>query len=105
MQEFAKHIYRSPQWKRVREYIIQRDDGLCARCGEPGNTVHHKVHLAPQNVNDPAIVYGADNLELLCEKCHGQKHQTENAAGEGFTFDTKGNLVPASTQGYPPGGC
>ena len=99
MRDFAKHIYQSPQWKRAREYIIQRDDGLCTRCGEPGNTVHHKVQLTPQNISDQAIVYGENNLETLCEKCHGQEHQSESAAGEGLAFDAEGNLVPEAERG------
>jgi len=94
VREFAKHIYQSPQWKRVRTYIIQRDDGLCVRCGEPGNTVHHKTHLTPQNINAPTVVYGEDNLETLCEKCHGTEHQGKSAAGDGLKFDAEGNLVP-----------
>jgi len=93
MREFAKHIYKSQQWKKVRPCIIERDDGLCARCGDPGNTVHHKIYLTPQNINDPAIVFGEENLELLCEKCHGQEHQAKSAAGEGFGFDAEGNLI------------
>jgi 5-methylcytosine-specific restriction endonuclease McrA len=97
MQEFARHIYRSRNWERLRAYIIQRDDGLCVRCGDPGNTVHHKIHLTPQNVNDPAIVFGEDNLELLCERCHGQEHMTKSAAGKGFRFDAEGNLVRRET--------
>jgi len=93
MRDFARHIYQSPQWKRVRAYIIQRDDGLCRRCGEPGSTVHHIIHLKPKNINDPTIVFGGDNLELLCKQCHGMEHEGERAVTRGLLFDAAGNLV------------
>jgi 5-methylcytosine-specific restriction endonuclease McrA len=93
MREFARHIYLSPLWRRLRTYILQRDDGLCVRCGKPGNVVHHKRRLTPNNANDPAIAFGEDNLELLCEECHSQEHEAKSAAGEGLMFDAAGNLV------------
>ena len=93
MREFAREVYLSQQWKRVRAYIFRREDGICQRCGKPGNTVHHKTYLTPRNVNDSDVVYGEDNLELLCEQCHGQEHESKSAAGEGFAFDADGNLI------------
>lgn len=53
--------------------------GLCEKClkegrYEPGEIVHHKIHLTPQNINDPSISLNWDNLELLCRLHHGDEH-------------------------------
>ncbi|MDR2531471.1 MAG: HNH endonuclease [Oscillospiraceae bacterium] len=96
MREWAAHIYKSKQWRyEVRPYIIDRDNGLCVRCGEPGNIVHHIIHLTPLNVNDPLIAFGEGNLELTCSKCHGSEHGGEPATDGDLMFDDFGELVPA----------
>lgn len=58
---------------------------LCERCLargviEPGSKdrpleVHHKIPLTPENVKNPDIALGWDNLELLCKKCHEQEKE------------------------------
>ena len=100
MRDFAKELYLSPLWKRIRAYIIKRDLGLCVRCGKPGEIVHHKVHLTPQNINDPDIALGEDNLELLCRECHAIEHQGESPTADGLCFDDQGNLVEREPYGY-----
>lgn len=93
MREFAKAFYLSPQWRRVREYIFQRDAGLCVRCGRPGQIVHHRTPLTPGNLGDVSIALGEDNLELLCRDCHTLVHIRHHAAADGLTFDDDGNIV------------
>lgn len=93
MREFAREFYLSKEWRQVRAYIIERDAGLCVRCGRPGVIVHHKEHLTPENIDDPTITLGEDNLELLCRECHGLEHQTSPATAAGLMFDDDGNLV------------
>jgi len=63
MREFARAFYPSKEWRRAREYIIVRDAGICVRCGRPGEIVHYKKHLTPENIGDLAIALGEDNLE------------------------------------------
>lgn len=48
----------------------------CLRSGlySPGEIVHHKIELTPANVNKPEITLSWDNLELLCRRCHAEKH-------------------------------
>lgn len=53
--------------------------GLCERCMKqglivPGEIVHHKIRITPDNVDDPAITLNAANLELLCRDCHAEEH-------------------------------
>lgn len=93
MQAFAKEFYLSKAWRETREYIFKRDMGLCVRCGKPGEIVHHKEHLTPQNINNPDITLSEENLETLCRECHAIEHQGEAATAEGLMFDDKGNLV------------
>lgn len=93
MKDFAKSFYLSTAWRKTRAYILKRDMGLCVRCGKPGEIVHHKVHLTPQNINNPDITLSEDNLETLCRECHAIEHQGELPCAEGLMFDDEGNLV------------
>lgn len=102
---FAKRIYSSKRWVSKRDYIFQKRFGICERCGRPGEEVHHKIYLTPENIYDPEIVYGEDNLELLCRDCHFDEHRKTNPLGDNFKrrvrltnngvyFDAAGNPQP-----------
>lgn len=93
MREFAKEFYLSAAWRKVRAYIFKRDAGLCVKCGRPGVIVHHKDHLTPENINNPMIALGEDNLELLCRDCHAIEHASDLPTDRGLMFDDEGNLV------------
>lgn len=93
-RQFAKAMYASKRWKKCREYIFNKYHGLCAECGRPGLEVHHKIFLTPKNINDPAIVYGEDNLVLLCRDCHYTVHtKRRESVSDGLWFDVDGNLI------------
>lgn len=47
----------------VRRTIIERDQGTCQICGQPGTEIDH----ISGNSNDPS------NLQLLCDSCHNKK--------------------------------
>lgn len=100
MQAFAKAFYISKQWRKARAYIFKRDAGLCVRCGQPGEIVHHKQHLTPGNIDNPEIALGEDNLELLCRDCHGAEHATDLPADYGLVFTADGDLVPRQHKAY-----
>lgn len=82
----------------MRAYIFKRDMGLCVRCGRPGEIVHHKVHLTPENISDLSIALGEDNLELLCRECHAIEHEESQPTAPGLMFDADGNLVEREAQ-------
>ena len=93
MQDFAKKFYLSQRWRDMREYAFKRDFGLCVKCGAPGEIVHHKIHLTPQNIDDPFISLNEENLVTLCRDCHAIEHNGGPATAEGLTFDENGNLI------------
>ena len=78
-ESFARDFYRSWQWTKCRKGYKKSKGGLCERCWSkglivPGDEVHHKIKLTPENLNDPAIALNWDNLELLCKACHMEEH-------------------------------
>lgn len=92
MQSWAEKFYNSPAWKKCRAAYKKSVHGLCERCGETGEIVHHKIPLTPENINDPNITLNFINLRLECRSCHGFSHGN-SPTREGFRFDSDGNLL------------
>ena len=57
-------------WSELCKDILGRDSFSCQRCGATGVklNVHHKAPLSAGGTSNP------ENLETLCEKCHGKRH-------------------------------
>lgn len=96
MRDFAKEFYSSKAWQRCRTAYRKSQGGLCERCRAkglivPGEIVHHKIHLTPENVNVPSITMNFDNLELLCRNCHGDEHS--NRGGRRYIIDELGRVT------------
>ena len=77
---FARSFYNSIAWQKCRDSYRTEKGGLCERCLAkglivPGEEVHHRIHLTPDNLSDPAISLNWDNLELLCKDCHLEEHR------------------------------
>ena len=101
-RDFAKAFYKSKEWKRARAAYIRSVHGLCERClagGRyvPGEIVHHKVHLTPENVADPTVSLDFRNLEYVCRDCHAKEHPEIYGKGRDdgprVGFDSHGNVV------------
>jgi 5-methylcytosine-specific restriction endonuclease McrA len=94
-REFSKKFYNSKAWEKCRESYKQSVHGLCERCGQPGDEVHHKIYLTPENINNPDITLNWHSLELLCATCHSIEHNRKykEVVREGLRFDNLGNLV------------
>lgn len=97
MKPFTEGFYLSPAWKRCRASYIKSRGGLCERCLREGRyragvIVHHKTHLSPENIHDPEITLGFDNLELLCRDCHAAVHSGKEDVR--YTVDRYGHIVP-----------
>ena len=95
MQPWAARFYKSRAWRACRSAYAASVGGLCERClrrgvYRPGRIVHHKVYLTPENINDPAVTLGWDNLELVCDDCHAMEHEPRRRR---FTVDELGRVV------------
>lgn len=94
-RDFSKKFYNSKEWKKCREGYKQSKHHICERCGMPGDEVHHKVWLTPDNINNPDITLSFKNLELLCATCHSIEHNRieKEVVREGLMFNSNGELV------------
>lgn len=95
MQEWAKEFYLSAAWRACRASYISSVGGLCERCLKrglyvPGEIVHHKRHLTPENISDPTVTLSPDNLELVCRDCHAEEHARTQKR---YRFDEFGRVV------------
>lgn len=95
MKDWATGLYKSNKWKQTREAYARSVGGLCERClakglYTPGEIVHHKIHLTPENIGDPAVSVSFDNLELLCRNCHADEHERTKKR---YKIDQNGRVV------------
>lgn len=77
--KLADAFYSSWAWRKCRAGYISSKRGLCECCmmrGQfvAGTDVHHKIKLTPDNITDGTISLNWDNLELLCDACHDERH-------------------------------
>lgn len=101
-RDFAKSFYRSKQWETVRNAYMREGQGLCEPCLSQGRytkarIVHHKIHLSPQNINDPKVTLDPANLERVCYDCHAREHPEIygwDKRSPRVAFDEDGNVVP-----------
>jgi len=75
MGKYKKQVYDTKKWKKVRDSIRKKCNFLCQNCLKKGIIsegveVHHIKWLNDSNINDDSIVYGDENLTLLCKECH-----------------------------------
>lgn len=94
MQEWAKQFYNSKAWHDTRKAYTKSKRGLCERCLnkgiiKPGEMVHHKTYLTPDNIHDPDISLCFDNLMLVCRDCHADMHKGERR----YKVDAIGRVV------------
>jgi len=100
---FADKFYHSSAWKRTAQQYREDHFYICERCGKPGaRNVHHKKHLAPDNVGNPNVALNPDNFELLCNECHNEEHDRfQSTSTRDILYDRDGNVVGA-TDRHPP---
>lgn len=94
-REFAKAFYRSAEWESCRAAYMHSVGYLCERCKakgiiRTGDTVHHKIHLSPENINDPSVTLNWDNLECVCRDCHAELHRSNQKR---YKFRPDGSLI------------
>ncbi len=82
-KEFSKAFYNSEAWDKARRLALSRDNFLCQDCLSNGyittaEEVHHITELTPENITDPSITTGLNNLVSLCHNCHTARHLKTN---------------------------
>lgn len=97
MREFAKDFYKSQAWKDCRESYLKSVGYKCEMCSAkgietPAVIVHHIIELSPDNINDPSITLGFDNLTAVCRKCHADEHMNHSNARRYF-FGENGEVI------------
>lgn len=69
--EHRKDLYdeylSSPEWKSLRERRLEIDGGMCQRCFNKADAVHH---LTYERIFNEHI----DDLISICEPCHFEEH-------------------------------
>ena len=93
-------LYRSPEWKRLRNQIIIRDDGCDLACD--GYDIYGKVlihHLNPITVEDVLArsrkVFDPDNLVCVSHNTHNAIHYGDvDSLATGPIIRTKNDTCP-----------
>lgn len=96
MRDFAERFYKSKRWQAVRKAYADQAGGLCERCAgmgkiTPGEIVHHRVELTPDNIRNPDIALSFANLELVCRDCHGLRHR--QGGPRRYSVDSEGKVT------------
>lgn len=95
MKEFAKAFYKSRTWRNTREAYAKSVGGLCEDClakglYHPGEIVHHRTELTPENIADPEVTLNWKNLKLVCRDCHAKAHGSRKR----YDVDEMGRVIP-----------
>lgn len=64
--ELYKTYTRNAYWKRLSNYVRQRDLCMCQICGRIASEVHHIIKVE----DEPEKAYDETNLISLCHACH-----------------------------------
>lgn len=104
MKDYAKSFYLSQSWRACRDAYFRKQNGVCERCGNAGDIVHHKCYINPDNINNPKITLNFDNLELLCQDCHNKEHMSKGKKKNNtrYSVDDEGNILPPTSKNKIP---
>lgn len=107
MKEYAEKFYKSRAWEQCRSAYAKSKGGLCEVCLAkglivPGEIVHHKVHITPENINDLHVILDWNNLQLVCRECHAEAHHAARfGAARRYDVDQLGRVTVRPD--IPPG--
>lgn len=66
-------FYNSKEWRTLAERYTQDKGYRCEQCGDIATQVHHKKAIQTSEGWGKRLDY--DNLELLCTRCHNERHK------------------------------
>ena len=68
---------------------------MCEICHEkPATIAHHIIEVTPENKDNLALVWSADNLQAVCRDCHTKIHE----GVEVMRFTDEGQPIPPRDQ-------
>lgn len=73
------YFTRSPEWRLLREKVINRYGGKCMCCGTVPKKGVNVDHIKPRRFY-PELALDFNNLQVLCARCNkakGNKHTTD----------------------------
>jgi 5-methylcytosine-specific restriction endonuclease McrA len=71
-REVIDRLYKSPEWRAVREIVISISSGECCACRSTRDLQVDHIHpVAIADSSDRII--DPDGLQLLCARCHDEK--------------------------------
>lgn len=73
-------FYQTPEWRRFRVRVLDRDGHACKTCGSDGNRLHVH-HITP--ISKGGTKFDMANLITLCPSCHGREHANEGRTTPG----------------------
>jgi 5-methylcytosine-specific restriction endonuclease McrA len=76
-REQRKKFYKTADWRRVRRYVLRRDNYECQWCKEDGRvtTTNLEVDHIEELEKRPDLRLEPDNLRTLCIDCHNKRHK------------------------------
>lgn len=76
-QETQK-FYDGRAWRRTREQIMMRDNGMCQHCLKENKIIHADVvHHIKYFKDYPELALDIKNLISLCHACHNKIHSKD----------------------------
>ena len=79
-----KSFYNGSEWKAMRSYIYEQQQGCCQRCGRFVFGKQAQVHHIVPVKKNPLLKLEPNNLRLLCPACHSIE---ENMDEKGNVFE------------------
>lgn len=69
-------FYNSPEWRKVREHVMYKYNGLCLWCyfTEKDITIANCIHHIIELKEDSTKSLTTNNLIPLCDSCHNRVH-------------------------------
>lgn len=82
-QDFARKLYTSAEWVKLRAGLIAERGPKCEQCGKlmPDTSKligHHIKELTIGNIDDIDITLNPTNIKLICLDCHNKQHNSFN---------------------------
>jgi len=64
-------FYSSPEWRKLRETVLNVYGRKCMKCGESEGSLHVD-HIKPRS-RYPELQLVFENMQVLCQKCNCSK--------------------------------